>query len=51
MLKEMKKMKWSIDLLKGEIKICVVNLNELNCPNIRTTNNSNTKLNICENHN
>ena len=24
-------MKWLIDLLKGEIQICVVNLNELNC--------------------
>ena len=39
-----------IDLLKAEIDICVVNLNELNSPNIRTLYKSNTNLNICENH-
>ena len=47
MLKEMKKIKWLIDLLKGEIEIYVFNVNVLN---IRSLYKSNTNLNICENH-
>ena len=48
----MEKIKWLIDLLKGgiEVEIYVVNLNELNCSNIRTLCKSNTNQNICKSH-
>lgn len=49
-VKGVEKMKWLTEILKQEIRICVINLDDLNCPNVRTLYQTNTNINICRNH-
>lgn len=50
-VKGFEKVKWLKELLREKIELYIINLDELNCPNIKTLYKNNANINICKNHN
>lgn len=45
------KAQWLKELLGEKINFCIINLDNLNCPNIKTLYKSNANINVCKYHN